>query len=114
MFQKFRSKCDLLTVYVMEAHPVGGWEATDQPFVVREAESIKERRETAKIFFDQVGMPGHIAVDSMESEAALLFAALPDRIYVVRSGRIIYQQDPGPFGYKPKELVDFLQKTCFE
>lgn len=111
---RFRSKCDFLTVYIREAHPVRGWFPIDQPHVVKQAETVQERHASAKVYFDKVELTGQLAVDSIENEAASLFDAMPDRIYTIREGRVIYKQDQGPFGYKPKELADFLQKIVYE
>lgn len=39
------------------------------------------------------------------------YAALPDRLYLVGlDGRVVYASGPGPFGFKPAELKEAMNK----
>jgi len=101
----------MLTIYCEEAHPVGGWEAPDQPHKVKQATTTTERVATAKSFIEKLNMGGHIAVDGINNEASLRYQTFPDRIMVVgKDNELIYVQKPGPVDYQPPELRSFLQK----
>jgi len=104
---------DFLTIYQAEAHPIGGWEAPDQPdhFKVEQASTTEGRRATANAFFKQMDMQGMLAVVGIDAAATLAYGAMPDRFFVVGdNGRIIHCQEQGPFGYKPDELASFLEE----
>mmetsp|Transcript_27813 Transcript_27813/g.49725 ORF Transcript_27813/g.49725 Transcript_27813/m.49725 type:complete len:119 (-) Transcript_27813:278-634(-) len=106
---RFSGNVDFLTVYQKEAHPKGGWEAPDQPNVVFEAANTQERLAVAREFYAKVGSKGQLAVDCIENHALLLFAALPDRIFVINAEHcFVHVQEPGPFGYQPDDLAMFL------
>ena len=40
--------------------------------------------------------------------SAIVYGALPERLYVVRDGVVVYQGGPGPDGYDVLGLVDFV------
>ena len=46
-----------------------------------------------------------MAIDGLDNAVASAYGGWPDRLYLVgRDGRIAYQGDEGPFGFKPEEL----------
>ena len=107
---QFRSDVDFISVYTTEAHPVGGWEAPDQPNLVADATTTTERVAAARAWFDKTQLSGQLAVDGINNEAQFTYDTMPDRIFVVQQGKVLYMQDKGPFGYLPDELTAFLQK----
>jgi len=110
--KRFEVEVDFLTIYINEAHPKGGWEAPDQPNVVADAASTEERHKAAMDFFKKCGYAGKLAVDSIENHGMLLYSGMPDRIFVIdASRRFVHVQEPGPLGYQPPELVEFLEKS---
>ena len=40
-----------------------------------------------------------------------MYGALPERLYVVRDGTIVYKGDTGPEGYDVLGLIDFIEAT---
>jgi hypothetical protein len=47
----------------------------------------------------------------MENEADFAYNAWPERLYVVSpEGTIVYKGEKGPYGFKPEELEEFLQR----
>ena len=46
----------------------------------------------------------------MDDRANNAFAALPERIYVILDGEIVYEGGLGPFDYKIEEVEAFLAK----
>lgn len=107
---RFGDRVDFLTVYLKEAHPTGGWEAPGQPWVVAEAVDTQERLAVARDFFTKVSLRGQLAVDGVENHAPVLFAAMPDRIFVINADRrFVHVQEKGPFGYQPDHVASFLE-----
>lgn len=51
-----------------------------------------------------------VVVDTMENQSSQLYAALPERLYVLQEGRILYKGKPGPWDYQPQEVRAVLEK----
>ena len=45
----------------------------------------------------------------MDNKAGTAYAAMPERLYVVVDGKIVYEGDLGPFGYKLEEVEQYLE-----
>ncbi len=51
-----------------------------------------------------------VVVDRVNDEVARAYGALPDRLYLVgRGGRVAFQGDPGPFGFRPDDLARAIE-----
>jgi len=111
---KFASKgVDYKVVYVTEAHPTDGWlnSVAPRPFKqVRYARSIEDRLLTARRFADQCAVSeDHVIVDSIDDTLEKAYEARPERLYVVRSGKVLWRCGPGPWEYDTAGLAKFLQ-----
>ncbi|XDV49267.1 hypothetical protein PO909_018549 [Leuciscus waleckii] len=51
-----------------------------------------------------------VVVDEMTNITASKYGALPERLYVIQSGKVIYQGGIGPWGYNPEEVRKVLEK----
>uniref|UniRef100_A0A8C5V223 Iodothyronine deiodinase n=1 Tax=Microcebus murinus TaxID=30608 RepID=A0A8C5V223_MICMU len=51
-----------------------------------------------------------VVVDTMQNQSCRLYAALPERLYVLQEGRILYKGKPGPWNYHPEEVRAVLEK----
>jgi hypothetical protein len=50
-------------------------------------------------------------VDPISNPANELYAGWPERFYIIdETGRIAYKGEPGPFGYKPEQVEEWLAK----
>ena len=50
-------------------------------------------------------------IDGIDNTVADVYGGWPDRLYLVGAdGRIAYQGGPGPFGFKPEELEQVLER----
>ncbi len=45
----------------------------------------------------------------MSNEAQIKYAAMPERLYIVQNGKIVYEGGPGPICYDIHEMVKVLQ-----
>lgn len=53
-----------------------------------------------------------VVVDKADNRVNYAYAAWPERLVVVGTdGRIAYYGGPGPAGFKPAELADWLRKN---
>ncbi|KAG8003630.1 Type I iodothyronine deiodinase [Nibea albiflora] len=51
-----------------------------------------------------------VVVDEMKNAAAVKYGALPERLYVLQAGKVVYKGQLGPWGYDPQEVRSFLEK----
>ena len=51
-----------------------------------------------------------ILVDPMDDRANLAYAALPERLYVILDGTVVFVGGPGPYHYDVKAVDNFLSK----
>lgn len=116
--QNFSEVADFVTIYIAEAHPaerghfrVGGEGGN---YDIDTHANIADRLNAATTLREEAGeaLQGcKILVDPMDDRANIAFAALPERLYVVQDGQIVYQGGLGPFDYKISEVEDFLAKN---
>ena len=105
------SDAALVFVYVAEAHAADRWSFSDNAYHIRTHQCLDERLQAARELQAQV--PGvRVVCDGMEDEAAAAFAAVPERLAVVRDGRVRYLGGPGPFFFAPDELRAWLAEHC--
>jgi hypothetical protein len=103
----------LLLVYIREAHAVDGrapMPARGQP-QIEEPQDLAERRRVARRCFASLGLADVPAVvDDIDDEVAALYAAAPDRLYLLdEEGRVVYRGGPGPFGFSVPDLSRALE-----
>jgi len=116
--QNFSEVADFVTVYIAEAHPaerghfrVGG---DGGNYDIDTHANIADRLNAATTLREEAGeaLEGcKILVDPMDDRANIAYAALPERLYVVQDGQIIYQGGLGPFDYNISEVEAFLAKN---
>jgi len=116
--ENFSEVADFVTIYIAEAHPaerghfrVGG---DGGNYDIDTHANIADRLNAATTLREEAGeaLKGcKILVDPMDDRANIAFAALPERLYVVQDGQIIYQGGLGPFDYKISEVEAFLAKN---
>jgi hypothetical protein len=100
-------------IYVREAHPDDGWQVQaniKDKLVYNDPTTIEERRKVARDFARQFKVSLPILIDTLDDKLEGIFAAWPDRIYVLdRDGKVTYKGKPGPFGFKVNEAEEALK-----
>ena len=97
-------------VYVTEAHPTDGWMAGVSPYRdVAYAASTEERLATARMFAADAGVTAKVLVDSIADTLEHGYEARPERLYVLREGKVLWRCGLGPFEYDPPGLLAFLK-----
>jgi hypothetical protein len=57
----------------------------------------------------ELGMP--MVVDRMDNQVASAYGGWPDRLYLLAADRtILYRGGEGPFGFKPEELEQAIER----
>ena len=68
--------------------------------------------EASKILLDRKSPEDNykLVVDLMDNKASTTYAAMPERLYVILDGKIVYEGLQGPFDYRLNEVEEYLEK----
>ena len=99
-------------VYIREAHPEEGWVVThnrDQDIMVNDPTTTEERVEVAQACAISLKIRMPVIVDEVDDQIASAYGALPDRLYLIDTqGKVAFQGEPGPWGFKPEHLDEAI------
>jgi type I thyroxine 5'-deiodinase len=109
LFDKYTQLADFITVYITEAHPKDGWSFENNPDISF-AKCLQDRLSAAAYFQETFEPKGPLVVDSMDDNANLAYGAVPERLYIILDGRVVYKGREGPHGYHPEGVEDFLMQ----
>ncbi|KAI4872260.1 hypothetical protein NFI96_007401 [Prochilodus magdalenae] len=76
---------------------------------IKQHRSLQERLAAAQSLIKENPLCP-VVVDEMSDITASCYGALPERLYVLQGGKIIYKGSKGPWGYSPEEVRKVLQK----
>ncbi|ELW65435.1 Type I iodothyronine deiodinase [Tupaia chinensis] len=76
---------------------------------IRNHRNLQDRLQAAHLLLDR-SPQCPVVVDTMQNQSSQLYAALPERLYVLQEGRILYKGKPGPWNYDPEEVRAVLEK----
>lgn len=105
--EDFSKLADFVLVYIAEAHPTDGW-AIDGNVDVNIHKCMEERVTAAQKMLSMEPQHCPVLVDLMEDKCQKAFGAMPERLYIVQDGVIVYQGGKGPFDYKISEVHNWL------
>ncbi len=99
-------------VYIREAHPEDGWVVTmnrESDITIMDPTNNVERLEVAESCAIRLKIRLPVVVDDVDDEIASAYGALPDRLYLIDTGgKVAYQGEPGPWGFKPEALEEAI------
>jgi hypothetical protein len=108
MAKRYAGRVAFFVVYIKEAHPEDGWVLTsnrDQGIGVADPSSDPERSDVAQMCAVRLQIRMPVLIDGIDNETARRYGGWPDRLYLIgKDGRVAFQGDEGPFGFKPDEL----------
>jgi hypothetical protein len=108
MAERYAGRVAFFVVYIKEAHPEDGWVLTsnrDQGIAVADPSSDPERAGVAQTCAVRLQIRMPVLIDGIDNETARRYGGWPDRLYLIgKDGRVAFQGDEGPFGFKPEEL----------
>ena len=106
--------CAFKVVFIAEAHAKDIWNVGLHTSPVKEAKSVKERYETAKVVAKNMFQgPISFAVDTMDNEL-LNFGVWPFRIIAFKNGIPIYQNKLTKEGFDFDETEEWMKQTFGE
>lgn len=118
LVEDFSEVADFVFVYIAEAHPAetghfGG------NYDIRTHERLEERLAAARVLRAEATVLAarfpaladvDVLVDLMGNDANRRYAALPERLFVLRAGRVAHVGDVGPYGYDIDAVEAWLKK----
>jgi hypothetical protein len=114
MRERYRKKVEFLVIYIKEAHPEDGWvlesNRTDEIKVLDPA-TFDARATVARSCATRHAITMPVVIDSLDNQVASRYGGWPDRLYLIgKDGRVAFQGGEGPFGFKPAELEQAIEK----
>ncbi len=108
LYDRHRDEVAFFIVYIREAHPEDGWvleENRGEGIALVDPVSLEERAAAADACAMRLRTRIPTLLDDVDDEVALAYGGWPDRLYLVgRDGRVAFQGERGPDGFKPEEL----------
>lgn len=78
---------------------------------LRQARTFEERLAAARLCGEMLGLTMPVLVDNMDNAANAVFAAWPERIYIIGAdGRIAYKSGAGPYHFDIAEAAAALTR----
>ena len=112
--KKYAGVANFAYVYIKEAHADDEWQVEKNKVggvVFNQPQTFEERMILAKAFQESMGTETTILVDDIRNTANAIFAAWPERIYILGTdGKVEYKGGMGPFYFDPDEIVPVLEK----
>ena len=97
----------------LKAHPSESGDLPDSyEFKIATHEQFEQRIEAAQSLknkFKPLNITCPLLVDFMDDKANKAYGALPERLYILLNGKIVYMGGQGPMDYKINEVEDWLR-----
>jgi hypothetical protein len=114
MYDQFKDRALFYVVYIAEAHAVDEWRlsANEQAGIrLKQHSKLDERLAAAQLCAQELELRIPTLVDGMDNLASELFAAWPERIYIIdKGGSVYYRGGYGPYDFNPAEARESLTK----
>jgi hypothetical protein len=115
LYQQYKDRVEFLLVYIREAHPDSiiyvardGEETLEK---VEQTDDLDARAANAKDCNETLKLSFPTVLDREDNAVNEAYAGWPDRFVIVGTdGRIDYYGPPGPGGFKPNEVEEWLEK----
>jgi len=113
MAERYAGRVAFFVVYIKEAHPEDGWVLEtnrSEEIAVEDPDSDEARVEVAQACAVRLEIRMPVLIDGIDNEVARQYGGWPDRLYLIgRDGRIAFQGEEGPFGFRPEELDEAIR-----
>jgi len=111
LVRKFRSKADFVIVYIDEMHASDQWAFRNNYSDIPAHKCLEDRVTAARMLLSLQEVNCPLVVDTMSNEARYSYAALPERLYIIKDGKVEYAGNRGPEGYHLEEVEKWLVES---
>ncbi|CAM5162688.1 unnamed protein product [Natator depressus] len=108
LVEDFNCIADFLIIYIEEAHATDGW-AFENNIVIKNHRNLQDRKKAAQFLLKENPLCP-VVLDTMENLSSSKYAALPERLYLVQEGKVVYKGGVGPWNYHPQDIRAILEK----
>jgi hypothetical protein len=113
LYDRHRGEVEFFIVYIREAHPEDGWvleDNRDEGIALADPTTLAERAAAAEACAVRLQTRIPTLLDDVDDAVGSAYGGWPDRLYLIgRDGRVAFQGEVGPFGFKPAELAAAIE-----
>uniref|UniRef100_H2XKZ2 Iodothyronine deiodinase n=2 Tax=Ciona intestinalis TaxID=7719 RepID=H2XKZ2_CIOIN len=110
--EEFKDRADFITIYIEEIHAADGWSFESSRFNFKTHKTLQDRFYAASIFKSEFDCNEcALFVDSISNEANFAYGGLPERLAIIKNGRIHYIGGIGPMMYDITEMKKSLNEA---
>ena len=113
LYERHGDEVAFFIVYIREAHPEDGWVLAGnrrEEIALADPASLDERAAAAEACVVRLRTRIPVLLDDVDDAVALAYGGWPDRLYLIgRDGRVAFQGERGPEGFKPEELAHAIE-----
>lgn len=109
MYETYGKQADFYWVYIREAHPTDSARPA-RHVEIEQPKTYLRRQEVAITCSVNLNLTIPMLVDDLNDTVSRTFDAMPDRLYIIRDGKIAYKGGHGPRGFDVAELESALLK----
>jgi len=115
MQREYADVADFACIYLEEAHPTDGWMYDQVKHFTKQPVTLEQRSTMAHIFANEMralqASPAiSLCVDLMDNAASRAFGALPERLAILKNGKLEFVGGAGPDGYSVAACTAALKK----
>ncbi len=99
---------DFVIIYIDEAHATDGWAFNANKYKIRHHADLEDRITAARMLTDEQ-LPCPVVDDTMKNEARKWYGAMPERLFIILDGTVVYRGNMCPWGYSIDELNSRLE-----
>ena len=118
LWEGYGDRVEFFVVYIREAHPEDAWVLAvnrEQGIAVTDPATADERADVAEACATRFAIRLPVLVDGIDDAVARAYGGWPDRLYLIgRDGRVAFQGEEGPDGFRPEELELAIERELSE
>ena len=113
LYDRHGDEVAFFIVYIREAHPEDGWVLADnrREEIALVGSDLARGARRRRGCLRRAPADAHpVLLDDVDDAVALAYGGWPDRLYLIgRDGRVAFQGERGPDGFKPAELAAAIE-----
>lgn len=116
---KYKQKCDFLTIYILEAHAQDKWPISSsrynpggKPVKINQHTTQEERIKVAHEFIQAFEYKVPTLVDSIDNSFESQYFGWPFRFYIIKNGKLAFKAMPKDAMYDFNEVCEWIENDA--